>query len=90
MNACCITRLSRMAVIRNLQEEHYHLLLISQHNSMTNLICNGDISTKTAKLPVLSSNGVLGTLRCVGTTQTLPAVIEFLPSKVVGTFYTVR
>ena len=48
-----------MAVIGNFQEEQRHLLLISQHNSMSNLLCTGATKnfvllhndSKNAKLP---------------------------------------
>ena len=40
---------SRVALVGDFQEKQCHLLLISQHNSMLNLLCNGAICMNTTK-----------------------------------------
>ena len=44
-----ITRYSGLAAIGDFQEEQHHLLLISQLNSMLNLLCIGAICINTTK-----------------------------------------
>ena len=48
-----------MAVIEDFQEEQYHLLVISQHNSMSNLLSIGVICMNTIKNFIPLCNDVM-------------------------------